>query len=47
VVRELRTLVHRHEKAWLGGFSEPELRAYIEQLHRIQDSLAAASEGAG
>ena len=28
-------------------FSDPDLRRYIEQLHRIQDSLASASEGTG
>lgn len=46
VLQEVRTIVHRHEKAWLGGFSDPDLHGYIEQLHRIQDSLASASEGA-
>lgn len=46
VLQELRTLVHRHEKAWLSGLSDPDLRSYIEQLHRIQDSLASASDGA-
>jgi DNA-binding MarR family transcriptional regulator len=45
VLKALRTLVHRNEKAWLDGFSEPDLRAYIEQLHRLQDRLASASEG--
>ncbi|MEK6721233.1 MAG: MarR family transcriptional regulator [Chloroflexota bacterium] len=44
VLQELRTIVHRNEKAWLDGFSEPALRAYIEQLHRIQDGVAAVSE---
>ena len=47
VLQELRTIVHRNEKAWLSGVSDPDLRSYIEQLHRIQDSLAAVSEGAG
>lgn len=47
VLQELRTLVHRNEKAWLGSFSDPDLRRYIEQWHRIQDSLAALSEDAG
>lgn len=46
VLQELRTIVHRHEKAWLAGFSDLDLRAYIEQLHRIQDSLASVSEDA-
>jgi DNA-binding MarR family transcriptional regulator len=45
VVQKLRTIVHHNEKAWLSGVSDPELRSYIEQLHRIQDSLAAFSEG--
>ena len=40
VLQELRTIVHRNEKAWLSGFSEPELRRYIERLHQIQDRLA-------
>ena len=47
VVQELRTLVHRHEKAWMGSLSDPDLRSYIEQLHRIQDSLVGVFEGAG
>jgi DNA-binding MarR family transcriptional regulator len=47
VVQELRTIVHRNEKAWLGVLSDADLRAYIELLHRIQDSLADASEAAG
>ncbi len=44
VLQELRTIVHRHEKAWMGGLSDPDLRSYIEQLHRIQDGLAPGSE---
>ena len=47
VLQELRTIVHHHEKAWLKGFSDGDLRSYIEQLHRIQDSLASASETTG
>ena len=47
VVQELRTIVHRQEKAWMAGLSEPELRSYIAQLHRIQDSLASMPEGTG
>ena len=46
VLQELRTIVHRHEKAWLGTLSEAELLGYIAQLHRIQESLAAESEDA-
>lgn len=43
VVQEIRTLVHRNEMDWMSGLSEAELGAYIELLHRIQDSLGAAS----
>jgi len=43
VLQELRTLVHRNEKAWLAALSDAELRGYIELLHRIQDSLDEAS----
>jgi DNA-binding MarR family transcriptional regulator len=41
VLRNLRTIVHRNEKAWLGALSDSELRTYIELLHRIQDNLAS------
>lgn len=44
VIAAVRTTVHRQEKAWMGGFSEVDLRTYIEQLHRIQDSLASTPE---
>ena len=47
VLQELRTIVHHHEKAWLNSFSDGDLGSYIEQLHRIQDSLASVSEGTG
>jgi DNA-binding MarR family transcriptional regulator len=47
VLGELRTIVHRNEKAWMSGLSDPDLRSYVEYLHRIQDSLAAVSEGSG
>ena len=42
VLKRLRTIVHLNEKAWLGALSESELRAYIDVLHRIQDSLGSA-----
>ena len=42
VLQELRTLVHRHEKAWAGVLSDAELRTYIDLLHRIQDRVVAA-----
>jgi DNA-binding MarR family transcriptional regulator len=44
VLHELRTIVHRSEKAWLSGLSDRELRGYIALLHRIQESLAAADD---
>jgi DNA-binding MarR family transcriptional regulator len=47
VLRDLRTIVHRNEKAWLGALSDPELRDYVDLLHRIQESLAAATEPDG
>ena len=47
VLQELRTIIHRHEKDWLGVLSDADLRGYIERLHRIQDSLALASEVEG
>jgi hypothetical protein len=31
----------------MGGFSELELRSYIEQLHRMQGSLDPTSDGGG
>jgi DNA-binding MarR family transcriptional regulator len=46
VLGELRTIVHRNEKAWLAALSKEELRGYIALLHRIQESLAAAGEAA-
>ncbi len=46
VLQQLRTIVHRNEKAWMGGLSESDLRAYIGQLHRIQDALDSPSDGA-
>ncbi len=39
VLQELRTLIHRHEKAWMSALSEHDLRGYIARLHQIQDSL--------
>ena len=42
VVAALRTLVHRNEKAWMGFFSDAELRDYIDLLHRIQAHLEVA-----
>ncbi len=44
VLQELRTLIHGHEQAWMSAFSEAELRAFIETLHRIQDTVTAATD---
>ena len=45
VLAELRTLIHRAEKAWLSVLSDDELRSYVATLHRIQDSLADDGDG--
>ncbi len=44
VLRELRRIVHRRERDWLSELSEQDLRGYIAQLHRIQETLASLSE---
>lgn len=45
VVQEVRTLIHGYEKTWMAVLSDDELRAYIDLLHRVQDSVAASSDG--
>jgi DNA-binding PadR family transcriptional regulator len=45
VLRELRVLVHRQERAWMAVLSPEELRAYIDLLHRIQDNVAQPGPG--
>lgn len=40
VLREVRTRIHLQEKAWMAAFTEQELRAFIDLLHRIQDRVA-------
>jgi MarR family 2-MHQ and catechol resistance regulon transcriptional repressor len=47
VVQELRTIVHRHERELMSGFSDSDLRAYIADQHRIQERLTSAAEGEG
>jgi DNA-binding MarR family transcriptional regulator len=47
VVAVIRTLIHRHEKAWMGILSDDELDTYIGLLHRIQDSIAAMADEEG
>ena len=47
VVQEVRTVIHRHEKALMSGFSDKDLHDYIERLHLIQESLTSAAEPEG
>lgn len=46
VLQQLRTLIHRNEKAWMSVLGDRELDAYIATLHRIQDSVDGAPDGA-
>lgn len=41
VVAEVRHRIHAQETAWMSGFSDDELRRYIELLHRVQDAVEA------
>jgi DNA-binding MarR family transcriptional regulator len=48
IVAQVRTLIHRQEREWMGALSEDELAAYINLMHRVQDRVAAGeSPGAG
>ena len=38
-VQDVRTLIHRNEKAWMSSLSDAELRAYIELHHRVQEGV--------
>jgi DNA-binding MarR family transcriptional regulator len=40
-LQQVRTIIHAQETAWMGSFSDEELRRYIAFLHRIQDAVAA------
>jgi DNA-binding MarR family transcriptional regulator len=40
VTQQVRTIIHRHETAWMRVLSDAELRAYIGLLHRIQEGIA-------
>ncbi|MBI2763368.1 MAG: MarR family transcriptional regulator [Chloroflexi bacterium] len=44
VLQQLRTLIHHHEQTWMKFLTDAELGVYIETLHRIQDSVAVATE---
>jgi len=39
VLAEIRVLVHRHEKEWMGVLSRPELKKLIGLLQRVQTGL--------
>jgi DNA-binding MarR family transcriptional regulator len=39
VLQQLRVLVHGRERDWFAILPERDLRAYIDLLHRVQDSL--------
>ena len=47
VIQQVRTIIHRNEKAWLSALSDDELRDYIATLHRIQDSIDAVPDTEG
>jgi len=46
VLQDLRIIIHRHEKSFMAGLSDGEVRQYIELLHRIQDTVAASGHAA-
>lgn len=39
VLGRLRVLIHGNEKEWMSALAEPEIRTYIDLLHRLQDNL--------
>jgi hypothetical protein len=41
---DVRAIVYRKETAWMSALSHAELRTYIALLHRVQGSIAAATE---
>ena len=47
VVQQLRTIIHRHEKELMSGFTDAELRDYIGRLRQIQEVLASVPEREG
>jgi hypothetical protein len=46
VLQEVRTLIHRNEKAWASVLTDQELRTYIDLLHRFQDEAKSVRETA-
>jgi MarR family 2-MHQ and catechol resistance regulon transcriptional repressor len=45
VLRELRIVVHQHEKEFMAALSAEEMRQYITLLHRIQDTVESLPGG--
>ena len=40
IVAQVRTLIHRQEREWMGALSDEELSAYINLMHRVQDRVS-------
>ncbi len=40
VVGQVRTLIHRHERDWMGALTEEELATYVGLMHRIQERVS-------
>lgn len=40
VIAAIRTLVHRHERDWMGVLADDELTLFISLMHRIQDNVS-------
>lgn len=40
VVGQVRALIHRRERDWMGVLTGDELEAYIGLLHRVQERLS-------
>lgn len=43
-VAQVRTIIHRQEREWMGGLSDDELAMYVGLMHRIQDSVSMGGE---
>ena len=43
VLQELRIVIHRNERDFMAGLSDDEVLAYIELLHRIQETVTTAT----
>ena len=42
-VAQVRTIIHRLEREWMAALSEADLAAYIDLMHRIQNTVAGES----